>query len=198
VKVLLAALALLLIVALAQPGAAQSWPSSWKAVPSDTITRETKAAAQEFGVPVLLLLALAYVETGGTFKTQIRGKKHAGNTERFAVSYRTWRNRIIPGSTLTWGSKFTPSTWAPTGTWQLMPYHLWGVTVPGDAPLEAGFDARANVRAAAKVLRDARKTGGSWTAAIRAYNYKPLFRVLVTRVYRALGGNVSALEGGNT
>ena len=197
-KVLLAALALLLVVALAQPGAAQSWPSSWKAVPSDTITRETKAAAQEFGVPVLLLFALAYVETGGTFKTQIRGKKHAGNTERFAKSYRVWRNRVIPGSTLTWGSKFTPSDWRPWSLMQVMPYHLWGVTVPADAPLDAGFDVRSNVRAAAKLLRDARKTGGSWLAAIKAYNAKPLFRDLVLRVYRGLGGSASALEGGNS
>jgi hypothetical protein len=198
VKVLLAALALLLVVALAQPGAAQSWPSSWKSVPSDTITRETKAAAQEFGVPVLLLFALAYVETGGTFKTKIRGKKHAGNTERFAKSYRTWRNRVIPGSTLTWGSKFTPQTWAPTGFMQAMPYHIWGVVISADAPLDDGFDVRTNVRAAAKLLRDARKVGGSWLAAIRAYNAKPLFRDLVMRAYRGLGGSVSVLEGGNS
>jgi len=193
-RMLFAALAIIFALVLAQPGRAESWPASWKARPSADLVREMKAAAREFEVPVLLLLAIAYVETGGTFKTQIRGKKHAGNNERFAESYRTRSDEMIPGSTITWGEKFAADDWRPYGALQVNPYHLWGVTLPAEAPLEAGYDIRANARAAAKVLRDAYATGGSWLAAIRRYNAKSAFRTLVLRAYRTLGGNLTQLE----
>jgi len=77
---------------------------------------------------------------------------------------------------------------------QVNPYHLWGVTLPAEAPLEAGFEVRANARAAAMVLRDAYVAKKSWLAAICRYNAKPAFRELVLRRYRELGGNLTQLE----
>jgi hypothetical protein len=68
------------------------------------------------------------------------------------------------------------------------------VTLPAEAPLEAGFEVRANARAAAKVLRDAYVAKKSWLAAIGRYNAKPAFRDLVLRAYRTLGGNLTQLE----
>jgi hypothetical protein len=177
-------------------GDAPRWPAEWRAIPSTELQGATKAAAEEYGVPILLLYAVMFVETGGTFKSKVRGKYHAGNSARFAKSYAVRRGQRIPGSSVRWGEKFRPEDYRPIGIMQVNPYHIWGVVLSASAPLEAGYEVLANMRAGARVLRVGFDSGGTWIKALRAYNWKPAFRRAVLSVYRALGGDVASLGRG--
>lgn len=170
------------------------WPEKWEATPSAEQIREAEAAAKEYSVPLLLLFALGYIES--RFDANAKGKLHGGNSERFKNSYELYRNRKIGGSKIRWGSKFKASDWRPYGWLQVLPLSLWGDggVLPASAPLEAGLDVRANVRAAANFLRRAYKSGGSWLAAVKAYNAKPTFTNMVIKEFSALGGKVSELS----
>ena len=203
-KVLLAALALLLVVALAQPGAAQlrsvprfaRVPSPCPGLPSAEIQAAAKAAADEYGVPLLLLYAVAWVESG--YKLRTKYKHNATNSKVWRDSYNLRRNWKIPGSTITWGQKFRPEDWHPYGLMQVNPYGIWGATLAAGAPIEAGFELTSNMRAGARALRLHFDKGKTWIKALWGYNAKVKYRNLVLDAYRALGGSLATLEGGNS
>lgn len=196
-KVLLAALALLLVVALAQPSDARRAGPPATLPASAEIQSAARAAADEYGVPLLFLYAVLWVES--RYEAKARGKLHGGNCQRFSESYATWKGRTIGESSKRWRDLFpTANLWRPIGAAQVLPYHLWGVTLSADAPLAAGFEVLPNIRAGARVLRLGYDKGKSWIKSLAVYNAKPAFRNLVLDAYRALGGTLAALEGGNS
>jgi hypothetical protein len=192
VKVFAILLAVVAVVLLAEPSMAKP------ALPPADVQAAAKDVAAEYRVPLMLLYAILTVETGGTFKTKIRGRYHGGNDDTWRNSYRRYRAQTIRGSAIKWGDKFKLDDWRAYGIAQVHPVNLWGVVIPADAPLEAGLDTAANLRAGALVLRKGYDKGKTWIRAIGVYNSKSAFRDKVLRVYRAFGGTVSVLEGGNS
>lgn len=196
-KVLGLALAVLAVVLLAQPSSARRPAAPPATLPASAeVQAAARAAADEYGVPLLFLYAVLWVES--RYEAKARGKWHGGNCQRFADSYATWKGRTIGTSSKRWRDLFpTADLWASLGAAQVMPYHLWGVTLAATAPLAAGFELGPNVRAGAKVLRDGYAKGKSWIKALAVYNSKDEFKRRVLRAYRELGGTMAALEGGN-
>jgi hypothetical protein len=167
------------------------------ALPPADVQAAAKDAAAEYRVPLIFLYAVLWVES--RYEAKARGKLHGGNCKRFAESYATWKNRTVGDSSIRWRDLFpTADLWRPIGAAQVMPYHLWGVTLPANAPLADGFTLVANLRAGARVLRKGFDKSKSWIKALAVYNAKEEFKRRVLNSYRGLGGSLAALEGGNS
>lgn len=152
-----------------------AFPADWKEPPAEIRKAVDEAAAElDPGNRVGLREILYGIGRRETqFTRSAVGKKHGGNNKTYAASYARNKDKVIPGSSMTWGQMFTAEQWRPYGFMQLNPYHLVGSGKPFKAgvPLAKLFDPRAQARAAGKLLLALyEKTGGDWPKAILLYN----------------------------
>ena len=155
-----------------------SWPAQYRRRPKDpkrpssALERAIYAAAGGDLVLARLLFALSRREAG--FELRNRGQAHGDPTQpgahqRYVNGYLRDKDKLIPGSSITWGQKFRPIDWGPYGALQLNPYYIWGIVVPASAPLTAAYDPDVIAQAAARVLRLWRSKTTSYERALYKY-----------------------------
>lgn len=150
-----------------------AFPPDWPQ-PSAIVQREIDAAAKDLNVPPEILYAVARKES--SFNPKAKGYANAANNARFAKSYASYKDRVIPGINpkgLTWGDMFTaPESWTAYGLIMALPFNLVGkkgLVAPGE-PIDKLFHPRFNVRGGAGLLHDHYTATGDWEQALRRYN----------------------------
>lgn len=155
-----------------------TFPPGW-GKPTPAIVETVEQASEQFGVPKDLIYSVIRKESN--FNPRLRGYKHAGNSETYRKSYEKYKDKVIPGSSMTWGQMFKPEDWRPYGLMQLNPYHLVGKAggVKAGVPLSKLFDPVPNIRIACAYLAALYTKHNNWETALKVYNGSTTYVKLV-------------------
>jgi lysophospholipase L1-like esterase len=142
---------------------APKWPTKWRK-PTKEILAAVKAASVKHEVPEEVILAVIRKESN--FDPKLRGYRP------LKASYARNKDHKIPGSSITWGDKFSEDDWRAISIMQVLPFNLFGVPglLKASDPISAAFNVRTNIMAGARVLKILYDKYGNFEDAVWKYN----------------------------